>query len=273
MANTKHIVSAKWLHDHLSDDDLVILEVSQSKNKTGLSLELSGSICGSILVDIKSDFSEPDGYFPNTFPSVKQFETTCKRLDIRNNSKVIIVDRLGIYSSPRIWFLFRAMGHAKVVVLDGGLPAWISEGYEVVDLLKVPKGKGNYSAQLNRKLIKAIDDITENIKYGNSILIDARSSDRFHGIVPEPRLEIRSGNIPNSINIPFKSLLDGYKYKSVLELQSIFDMQKLDGVPLIFSCGSGVTACVVMLAAELVNTNDKSIYDGSWTEWASNMKE
>ena len=269
MGTIKHIVSAKWLHDHLADDDLVILEVCQTKNKAELRFDLSGSICGSIPVDIKLDFSDPTGCFPNTFPSAKQFEATCKRLDISNNSKVIIVDRLGIYSSPRIWFLFRAMGHENVAVLDGGLPGWIGRKYDVVDYLTVPKGKGNYSAQPNSNFVKNKDEIVENVKSGNSILIDARSSDRFHSLVPEPRPEIRSGNILNSINIPFKSLLDGYEYKSVRALKSIFDNHEFDNTPLIFSCGSGVTACVVLLAAELVNKNDKSIYDGSWTEWAS----
>ena len=165
------------------------------------------------------------------------------------------------------------MGHENVAVLDGGLPTWINEGYDVVDVPYIPQEKGSYSAKLDSKYVKTIEDISENIESSNSILIDARSSDRFLSLVPEPRPEIRNGNIPKSINIPFKSLLDGYRFKSLEELQFIFGEHKLVDKPLIFSCGSGVTACIVMLAAELVNTNNKSIYDGSWTEWASVMKE
>lgn len=273
MASIKNIVSPEWLNDHLLDDDLVILEVCQKKNIVRLSIDILYSISGSIPVDLKSDFGDPNGRFPNTFPTVEQFETTCNRLGISNDSKVVIIDRLGIYTSPRIWFLFRAMGHQNIAILDGGLPAWIDEGYEIVDIPNVPKEKGNYLAQLDRKFVRSIEDISENIVSGNSILIDARSSDRFLSLVPEPRPEIRNGNIQNSINIPFKSLLDGYKYKSGQELRLIFDKYNFGNKPLIFSCGSGVTACVVMLATELVSTNDKSIYDGSWTEWASIMKK
>jgi thiosulfate/3-mercaptopyruvate sulfurtransferase len=219
------------------------------------------------------DFSDPYARFSNTFPSVEQFESTCNRFGIRNDSKVVIVDRLGIYTSPRIWFLFIAMGHENVAVLDGGLPAWIDKGYEIVDLPITPYEKGNYTAMLDPNLVKNIDDVAENIVIESSILIDARSSDRFLSLEPEPRSQIRSGNIPNSINIPFKTLFDGYRYKTIEELQSIFDEHNLEDKSMIFSCGSGVTACIVMLAVALVNTNNKSIYDGSWTEWASVIKE
>jgi thiosulfate/3-mercaptopyruvate sulfurtransferase len=164
------------------------------------------------------------------------------------------------------------MGHENVSILDGGLPAWIEDGYEIVNLPNVHIKPGNFCARLNPQIVKKIEDITENITSGNCVVIDARSSDRFLSLAPEPRPEIRNGNIPNSINIPFKSLLDGYKYKTVNELRLIFDTHNIGTKPLIFSCGSGVTACIVMLASDLVNTNNKSIYDGSWTEWASIMK-
>lgn len=271
MSAVKNIVSPKWLHDHMKDDDLVILEVCQTKNKAGLSFDVSGRISGSISVDLKLDFSDLAGNFSNSFPSETHFEYTCNRLGISNDTKVIIIDRLGIYTSPRIWFLFRAMGHENVAVLDGGLPAWINDGYEVIDQPKDLKEKGNYRAQLDFKSVKSIEDVIENIKSGYSIIVDARSSDRFLSLVPEPRPEISRGNIPNSINIPFNTLLDGYKYKGVEELQSILDKHNLGDRSLMFSCGSGVTACIVMLASELVNTNKKSIYNGSWTEWASIM--
>jgi len=268
-----NIVSPEWLHDHLLDQNLVILEVYQANNKAGLKSDTLKSIKGSIPVDLKSDFSDPNGTFPNTFPTRNQFETTCNRLGLSNESKVIIVDRLGIYTSPRLWFIFKAMGHKNVAVLNGGLPAWKDNEYEVFNNMKDIVPKENYSAQPIPQLIKRISDIKENCTSQKSILIDARSYDRFLSLVPEPRAEIRSGNIPNSISIPFKSLLDGYKYKSSVELQLIFEAHNLSNKPLIFSCGSGVTACIVMLATELINTNPKSIYDGSWTEWASLIKE
>ncbi len=273
MDSIRYIVSSKWLQDHLLDDDLVILEVFQIKNKAGLDTAIEGSIKGSIPVSIKSDFSDPNGHFSNTFPTTNQFATACNRFGISNDSKVVIVDKLGIYTSPRLWFLFRAMGHKNVAILNGGLPAWKQEGYETINKLNVPIPTVNYNAQLLPEYLKNIEYIKKNCVSKKSIIIDARSSDRFLSVVPEPRKEIRNGNIPNSINIPFKSLLKGHKYKSKEELRSIFSEHKLNDMPLIFSCGSGVTACVLMLAAEMINTNPKSIYDGSWTEWASLVKE
>lgn len=269
MKRSKHIVSTEWLHNQLYDPNLIILEVCQAKNFAGLSDTILGSISGSISVDLKKDFSDPNGSFSNTFPRVDQFESACNRLGIDNNNSIIIVDRLGIYTSPRLCYLFRAMGHDDVAILDGGLPAWIEDGYEVVNELKSPTTKDNYSAELNSQLIKSIDEVSENIQSQESILIDARSADRFHSRVPEPRSEIRSGNIPKSINIPYKSLLDQNRFKSEDEIGVIFANIDIGNKPLIISCGSGVTACVVMLAAELIVDNPKSIYDGSWTEWAS----
>lgn len=270
--NINLVVTSQWLNDHLSDNDIVILEVYQEKNKAGLVSNIRGSIPNSIFVDIKSLFSDPSGQFPNTFPTVEQFNTSCNKLGVRNDSRIVIVDRLGTYTGPRLWFLFKAMGHKSVAVLDGGLPTWVDEGYEVVPEKKLPSSTDNYNAQLDTKLVKSIDDIQENIKSSNSIIIDARSSDRFLSRVSEPHPEIRSGNIPNSINIPFKSLLDGHKFKSNKELKSVFAKHDLSDKSLIFSCGSGVTACIVMLASEFVNDSEKSIYDGSWTEWATLMK-
>ena len=269
----KHIVSPKWLHKHLLDDNLVILEVYQTKNKTGLSSDIIGSILGTIPVDLKSDFSDPNSCFSNTFPTVSKFVDSCNKLGISNNNKIIIVDRLGIYTSPRLWFIFKAMGHHNVAVLNGGLPGWKYEGYEVINKPYYYKPKVGYYTKLVPEFVNTIFDIKKNCVSQQSIIIDARSSDRFLSLIPEPRAEIRNGNIPNSINIPFKSLLDGHKFKPKEKLRLIFSEHKLNDKPLIFTCGSGVTACIVLLAAEMINSNPKSIYDGSWTEWASLVKE
>jgi len=262
------VVSNTWLNKHIDDPELIILEVYQKINKAGLEFDKKGHIKGSILVDLKADFSDTSGQYSNTFPTKEIFENTCKRLDIQNTSKVIIVDRLGIYTSPRLWYIFKTMGHTNVAVLDGGLPAWITEGFEVVEKNDLPNEESSYTAHPNLEPIKSIDHVRNNIDNEDSLLIDARSSRRFLGTQPELRKGIQSGCIPNSVNIPFKSLLEGGKYKSKEALLSIFKKVNLGSKELIFSCGSGVTACILLLAAQLVSDNKSGLYDGSWTEWA-----
>lgn len=159
MDSINNLVSPEWLQDHLSDQNLVILEVYQPNNKAKLKSDILESIYGSILVDIRSDFSDPNGTFPNTFPSRNQFETSCNRLGIGNESNVIIIDRLGIYASPRLWFIFKVMGHKNVAVLNGGLPAWKDRKYEVLNKEKVIVLKKNYSAQPIPELVKSISDM------------------------------------------------------------------------------------------------------------------
>jgi len=266
MKNT--VVSTSWLHDHIDDLDLIILEVHQKINKAGLEYNVDGHIKGAIPIDLKSDFSDLSGKYSNTFPTKDIFEKTCQKLGINNDSQVIIVDRLGIYTSPRVWYIFKSMGHEKVAVLDGGLPAWISDGYDTVSDTKSPVPISKYTAQFNNKAVKEFNFVCENVKNENGLLIDARSSGRFEGTEPEPRKGIKSGSIPCSINIPFKSLLREGKFKPKDELLSIFENENLGSKDLIFSCGSGVTACILLLATELIMDNKKAIYDGSWTEWA-----
>ena len=128
---------------------------------------------------------------------------------------------------------------------------------------------GDFVASLNASAVKNIDDIKANISTQNEWLIDARSPGRFNGTDPEPREGLLSGHIPNSINIPFKQVLNKGKLKTKNELLEIFNTISNKDKPLIFSCGSGVTACIVYLAAEQVLDNSKSVYDGSWTEWAT----
>ena len=267
------IVSSAWLAAHLNDADLIILDASVSSTVTGHVSEHNNTrIKGARAFDLKNDFSDSTSSLPNTMPSVGQFQESCRKLGINNSSKIVVYDNLGVYWSPRVWWMFKAMGHEKIAVLDGGLPDWmksnypISEKYEILEIKK-----GDFTASFQEDMIEDFEKVYTNTLTQEALLIDARSKGRFDGTEPEPRKDLRSGHIPNSVNIPYETVLNNGKFKSKEKLEKIFKDLKSDKRPLIFSCGSGITACIVLLASTLVLDKKNSVYDGSWTEWAQKV--
>ncbi|HWV74130.1 MAG TPA: rhodanese-like domain-containing protein [Pseudosphingobacterium sp.] len=269
MENT--IVSVDWLHEHLDDANLVILDASQNSNKASIARNTEGfQILNARPLNLEHDFSDPTHKFPHMLPGNFQFEAACRKLGIHKSSKIVVYDDLGVYFSPRVWWMFKAMGHAAISVLDGGLPAWKNKGFPVESIQGYNGKKGDFEARFEADKVKDHQFITENLSSQTAIIIDARTANRFNGIDPEPRQGLRSGHIPKSINVPFQEVLINGKYRPKEELKSIFVGMNSDDKPLVFSCGSGVTACVVLLASELILKNPKAIYDGSWAEWGSN---
>lgn len=263
---TAPIVSTIWLHTHLEEPNLVILDASLKDNQSSLKTDIENiQIKGSRFFDIKNTFSETNNPLPNTLPSPEKFEEEARKLGINKNSIIVVYDTLGIYSSPRAWWLFKVMEHQNVHILDGGLPAWIEEGYKTEknhreDIYPI----GDFEANFNPNLVKTKEQLLKNIQTKEAALIDARAENRFKGIGDEPRPGLRSGHIPGSINIPYTQLLRDGKFLPKEELLKIL---KPNNKPLVFTCGSGVTACIDLIAFELISDAPKSIYDGSWTEW------
>lgn len=261
------VVNTKWLAEHLNDQDLVILGASQSTSVNQLEISIQGKyIPGAIPFSLKA-FSDPDSDLPNTLPSPDYFERKCIELGVNNNSKIVVYDNAGIYWSPRVWWMFHAMGHDEIAVLDGGLPAWIKERRATTEKPEQANRPGNFKANFKRDLIKTIQDVNHNLKSVDFQLVDARSRGRFDGTAPEPREGLKSGHIPNSSNIPFEIVLKDGFLKSSEELTKIFEPLDVDK-PMTFSCGSGLTACIISLAHSLVTDKISPVYDGSWTEWA-----
>jgi thiosulfate/3-mercaptopyruvate sulfurtransferase len=260
------IISVQELQHQLQDPNLIILDASQQVNQAKVKTHLQGiQIKGARYFDIKNDFSDSTNQLPNTIPNPEEFATAARKLGINHNSKIVVYDSLGIYSSPRAWWLFTIMGHSSVWVLDGGLAAWIKENYPVEKIEKKEYELGDFEPKFHPEMLKNKEQILTNIHSPNAVVIDARSSDRFLGETEEPRAGLRSGHIPGSINIPYTNLLDDGKFLSKEELLKILPQSNN---PLIFSCGSGITACINLMAYELIgNNNPKAIYDGSWTEW------
>ncbi|WP_235295646.1 sulfurtransferase [Portibacter marinus] len=254
------IKSVEWLNEHLYDEWVVILDARLPDKK-----ERKTQIPGTRFFDLKGSFSDADSQYPNMMPNKDQFEAEARNLGINENSIIIVYDNLGIYTSARVWYMFRSMGHQEVYVLDGGLPEWIYKGYQTEAVQNHKNAKGNFIADFNADYFCNIDTVEENIESEEAILLDARSSGRFEGSAPEPRADLQSGNIPGSVSLPYTEVLENGKFKSRNQLEHFFQHNK----PVIFSCGSGITACILLLASEIAQTpQKKTVFDGSWTEWA-----
>ena len=266
----KNLISAKDLKNNLNDPDLVILDATIPKvvsGNDGQSVE-KRYIKGARFFDLKKTFSDLESKMPNTLPTPEHFAIACRKIGINTSSKIVVYDDLGIYSSPRVWWMFKTMGHSNVAVLDGGLPEWLKMGYETISQHNQTFSLGDFDSKFDLEAVVDFDFIQANLKNKKALVIDARSSDRFKSLVPEPRAELRTGNISGSINIPYTDVLEDGKFKSSNELEKVFAKLKNETRPLVFSCGSGITACVVSLASESILDNKKSISDGSWTEYA-----
>jgi len=267
----KEIVSVEWLKNNLTKDNIILLDASPESTAGGKVSSFSGlHIPGSRIFDIKAHFTNTASKFPNTVPSAAQFEQACQALGINADSEIVVYDNFGIYTSPRVWWLFKVMGHENVRVLDGGLPEWINQGHETTQKpdLKQAYQPGNFKSQFHEKYLIRYEDVLENIEANKFLVVDARPEGRFAGTAPEPRKHLKSGNIPNSVNIPYKTLLENGKFKTEQEIREIFS-EKIDKpTELVFSCGSGMTACILILASTMAFQKSKYLYDGSWTEYA-----
>lgn len=266
------LVTPQWLHAQLDVDNLVILDASinfQIPSETEKDKE--NLIPNSIKFDYDSVFCDPDTSLPHMMPSEARFNQLAQQIGINNDSVIVVYDNSGTFASPRAWWMFKAMGHKAVYVLDGGLTAWKELDYPVVQEYAQVTSEGDFTGTLNPSHFVDSSYVFEQIEAQNSLTVDARSHQRFNGEVPEPRAGIRSGHIPNSVCLPFAHVMDKYRMKSPEELNEVLSsVLPKNKDQYLFSCGSGVTACIILLAAQICGYQNLSVYDGSWTDWGGN---
>jgi len=265
------IVTKEWLNNHLNDEHLVILDASLPKPATKYGdYPLFGlQIPNARFFDIKRMFSDTSTALPNTLPSPEAFENAAQELGINQGDTIVVYDFIGIHSSPRAWWLFKSMGHENVFVLDGGLPAWYSKDFAVEQSSISNYAKGNFKANYNPNLFCSADYVENQLFNNNTIVLDARSKGRFEGNIPEPREGVRLGHIPNAKSLPSSQLLKENQLKSKETLSELFEAFGTKDKELVFSCGSGITACILALGATEAAYVNLKVYDGSWTEWGS----
>jgi len=265
------LVEVEWLKEHLDMDNLVILDATLPKAIAGdTSKDLpTKRIPGARFFDIKNIFSDTSATFPNTWPGEDVFNEAAQKLGVNKNSAIVVYDDHGIYSSARAWWMFKAMGHTNIAVLNGGLPAWRHAAYDLEEKTTIEIKQGDFAGKYNPDFFQDHQNVLDHLSDKEQIVIDARAENRFLGLVDEPRPGLRSGHIPGSKNLPYTDLLIEGKMLDLAELKEKLRSKIPENKKLIFSCGSGITACVLALAAELSGYQNLSVYDGSWTEWGS----
>ena len=265
------LVTSDWLENNLGKVKLIDCSWHMPDVKRNACAEyLKEHIPGAIFFDLDK-YSDANTDLPHMLPNQAIWEEIVSNLGISNNDRIIIYDNSDVLSSCRCWYNFIYFGHNPnlVSVLDGGLKKWTLEN-KVVNNSKIKIQKSKYISQENKNLVKNKNQINSNINMKEFLVVDARSKERFEGKVPDPRKNVRSGSIPNSLCLPFKEIIneDG-TFKNTNEISKKF-MQIIDlrYNNTVFSCGSGVTACVLALAYSLVNNKySPIIYDGSWVEY------
>lgn len=269
-SNPQSLVSTEWLAQHLNAPDVRVVDASwyMPQLKRDPKAEFAaGHIPGAVFFDI-DEIADTDSDLPHMLPSPEKFSSRCRRLGLGDGVRIVVYDGGGCTAAARVWWTFRTFGHDDVSVLDGGLPKWKAENRPLADLPDIPRER-HLSARFNSFLVRDVDQMLANVKSGREQVLDARSAGRFNGSDPEPREGLRGGHIPGSLNTPYQQLFreDG-TFLPREDLQKVLAASGLDmKKPVITTCGSGVTACVLALGLHLVGHRQVAVYDGSWTEW------
>jgi thiosulfate/3-mercaptopyruvate sulfurtransferase len=269
------LIAIDWLETHINHPNLVILDASwhmPSVNRDGKLEWFNERIPGARFFDFNREICDNHSELPHMMPDESDFQHSVQNLGINQDSIIVVYDTIGIFSSPRVWWMFKAMGFENIAVLDGGLPAWkekhlnVESGAAINAVLK-----GDFKANYLSHRICSFDEVLDVTQDATQSIIDARSKARFDGEANEPRIGQRSGHMPNAINLPSSSILKNNKMKEAYQLALLFEAISPKQQRMIFSCGSGVTACILALGATLAGYENLCIYDGSWTEWSSRV--
>lgn len=266
------LVSAEWLAAHMDAPDVRIIDASWylEPGRNAKTDYDAAHIPGALWFDI-DELCDPDDPLPHMLPSPAMFSARMRKIGLGDGVRVVAYDRSDKYfASARAWWMLRAMGHEDVVVLDGGLSAWTSAGHPVESLPPVTRDR-HFTSVRHAELIADRHQVARALEQGGKQILDARGPDRFQGREPEPRPGVRPGHVPGALNIPYASLLleDG-RMKEPDALKAAFEAAGADiAKPLIATCGSGVSACIIALALARLGVWDAQVYDGSWAEWGA----
>lgn len=266
------LVSTDWLAGRINAPDVRVADASwylPQANRDPRAEYTAAHIPRAVFFDIE-DLSDETSTLPHMLAPATKFASRMRKLGLGDGNLIVVYDSAGVYSSPRAWWMLRAMGHTDVVVLDGGLPKWRSEGRALEDMGANPFAR-HFTARKDHALNKDFVQVKENLNTQTCQVIDARSAPRFKGMEPEPRSGVRRGHIPKSINVPYSELTTpNGTLKTRAELVQLFAAHNVDlARPSITTCGSGITAAIEMLALTVAGAKEVSLYDGSWSEWGA----
>ena len=259
------------LDAELGRDGLSIVDASwylPAQKRFGRAEFEAGHVPGAVFFD-QDAVIDPTSSMPHALPSPATFAEAVGSLGIAASDTIIVYDGLGLFSAPRVWWMFRTFGARDVRILDGGLLAWKAESLPI-EIGAVAPEPETFKTNFDRSAVYVLDEMKSAIDSRAIQVADARPADRFAGEVPEPREGVRAGHMPGAINLPFMTLAQDGRLKSADVLRETFEKAGIDpDQPVVTSCGSGVTAAVLNLALESLGNRATRLYDGSWTEWGS----
>ncbi len=267
------IVDTDWLQERLNAPDLVIFDATwhmPGAQRNAHDEYLQEHIPGALFFDI-DELSDTQSDLPHMLPPPAKFAARMKAMGVGDGQSIVIYDTHGVFSAPRAWWTFRAMGHAEVAVLNGGLKKWKAEGRPLEDGPPATRTGRHFTPRHDASLVRDLADVRTIIDSNSAQIVDARPPARFTGEEPEPRPGLRQGHIPGSRNVCFKAVLnDDGTMKSANEIREAFSQSGVDlNTPIVTTCGSGVTASILTLALAVTGITTSAVYDGSWTEWGA----
>lgn len=278
------LVSAEGLQKHLGDPNLKVLNATwylPNAGKDAIAEHRAERIPGARFFDVER-LADPNSDLPHMLPSEAQFAAAADALGISADDAVVVYDNAGLFSAARGWWTWHVFGHPRVAVLDGGLPAWKAAGGSLettpvdeaalqapVAALRSPPASTRYPARLDRGQVRSWQEVLENVGSKTEQVVDARPEARWRGEAAEPRPGLKPGHIPDSKNLQFVNVVQEGKLMPREQLAAAFDRAGVDlSQPLITTCGTGTTACILLLAAKQLQPAARvAVYDGSWSEW------
>jgi thiosulfate/3-mercaptopyruvate sulfurtransferase len=265
------LVATDWLAARLGREGVAVVDGSwhlPTLKRDAKAEFLAAHVPGAVFFDIDA-IADHASDLPHMLPSAAEFGDAVGALGIANADHVVVYDTVGLVSAARVWWTFRAFGHDRVSILDGGLVKWRAEG-RPLEGGEPRRRPARFAARFRPELVRAKAQLEANVSSGAEQVLDARAAGRFAGTAPEPRAGLRGGHIPGSRNLPVDRLVDPAT-KTVLppdRLAALFREAGIDSArPVVTTCGSGITASALAFALFLAGNRDAAVYDGSWSEW------
>ena len=266
---SRFVVSPAWLEARLPDPGLTILDASwylPAQNRDARGEYDASHIPGAIFFD-QDAVVDPHSDLPHTLPSPTEFERHASAMGIARTDTIVVYDGPGMFAAPRVWWMFRVMGAENVFVLDGGFDNWMRDGRPVTAAPTRTAGTA-FVPHPDLTGVVGFDAMQKVVDDGAVQIADARGSGRFTGAEPEPREGMRSGHMPGARNLHYGSLSENGYLKNLDGLRAALTDAGIDPEkPVVTTCGSGVTAAVIVLALASLGAEDARLYDGSWAEW------
>ncbi|MGV2937416.1 3-mercaptopyruvate sulfurtransferase [Providencia sp. AGC89] len=265
-----YFVTPQWLNAHLFDGNIIVLDASSPPPTAPYDCRqryLEEHIPNAQFFH-QDEIADKSCDLPHMLPSAEVFSHAVGMMGIGNETQVIIYSQNNLFSSPRAWWTFTTMGCNNVKILAGGIDAWKAAGFTVQSGEVPPPETKKFTA--SRKDSNALNQqqVLDIVHDGKIQIIDARATARFLAQAPEPRPGLRMGHIPGSKNVPWDLLVENGMFKSPEQLKAIFNEQGVDiNAPSMTTCGSGMTAAVVLMALTLLGNHNVRLYDGSWAQW------